>query len=67
MPYPWRICVSAIAGGVVGAGIYIPLSAWLADQSGLLGELQGLSWNLVPGLIIAGGLLGWWWAAKSQR
>jgi|AntAceMinimDraft_6_1070360.scaffolds.fasta_scaffold76679_2 hypothetical protein len=67
MAYLWRIGLGAIVGLALGAVLYVVTSNWLDQQTGGLRALQGLSWNLVPGLFIVGGLAGWVWAAKSQR
>lgn len=67
MAYLWRITLGAVLGGVLGASIYLLLAPWLEDQSGIVREMQGFAWNLVPGLFIVGGFLGWWWAVRSQR
>lgn len=61
----------ALAGGAVGfalaSTIYLLITPVLEASTGLLREMQGLSWNLVPLLtllgIVAGGLL----AARRAR
>ncbi|HSO92262.1 MAG TPA: hypothetical protein VLR70_14040 [Arthrobacter sp.] len=38
---------------------YLLITPVLEASPGLLRELQGLSWNLVPGLTLLGGVTGW--------
>ncbi len=45
-------------GGAVGVATYLLLTPVLEASTGLVRELQGFSWNLVPGLLIVGALLG---------
>jgi hypothetical protein len=54
--------VGAAIGLGVGAAIYLWLAPILEDSSGLVRELQGMVWNLVPLLTIGGSLAGWWFA-----
>jgi hypothetical protein len=51
--------VGAILGFVFGAVVYVLLTPALEASSGILREMQGLSWNLVPGLTLLGAILGW--------
>lgn len=69
-PTRGRRTVAAIIGGLiggtagllVGAGTYVLVTPMLEASEGLLREMQGLTWNLVPGLallgIVAGVLIG---------
>lgn len=54
----WGALVGAAAGGAAGVGLYLLLAPALEASSGWIRELQGFSWNLVPGLVIVGGLVG---------
>lgn len=51
--------VGAILGFAVGAVVYVLLTPTLEASSGVLREMQGFSWNLVPGLTVLGAVLGW--------
>jgi H+/Cl- antiporter ClcA len=51
--------IGAAVGFGVGAAIYLLLAPILEDSSGLVRELQGLLWNLVPLLTVCGALAGW--------
>lgn len=59
--------IGLVAGLALGALIYLPLSAWLETQTGLLRETQGLAWNLVPLLALLGGALGAGWVWRRGR
>lgn len=52
--------IGAAIGFGVGAAIYQLLAPVLENSGGLVRELQGLLWNLVPMLTICGSLAGWW-------
>lgn len=54
----WGALVGAVAGGAVGIGLYLLLAPVLEASPGWIRELQGFSWNLVPGLLIIGALVG---------
>lgn len=56
--------VGAILGFALGALIYILLTPVLEASPGFIRELQGLSWNLVPGLTVLGAVLGWMFARR---
>jgi hypothetical protein len=56
--------LGAILGFAVGAVVYVLLTPTLEASSGILRELQGLSWNLVPGLTVLGAILGWVLASR---
>jgi hypothetical protein len=51
--------IGALVGFAIGATVYILLTPILEASDGFVRELQGLSWNLVPGLTLLGGVLGW--------
>lgn len=51
--------MGAILGFAVGAVVYVLLTPTLEASSGILREMQGFSWNLVPGLTVLGAVLGW--------
>jgi hypothetical protein len=59
---PLAAVVGGLIGGVigllVGAGVYLLITPVLEASGGLLRELQGLSWNLVPGLAVVGAISG---------
>jgi len=63
--------LATAAGGAVGFGlgavIYLLVTPVLEDSSGLVRELQGLLWNLVPLLTAVGALAGWWLHARRPR
>ncbi len=60
------VLVGAISGFVLGAVIYFVLSPVLESQSGVLREMQGFAFNLVPGLAVIGGALGAWWGIRRR-
>jgi cell division protein FtsX len=49
----------AVAGFLLGWGIYALATPALEASDGLIRETQGLVWNLVPLLTVAGGVLGY--------
>jgi tetrahydromethanopterin S-methyltransferase subunit D len=53
------IIIGALLGGVLGSVIYLSLNPVLEASTGPLREMQGLLWNVVPGLTILGGVVGW--------
>lgn len=57
-----RTFVAAVVGGVlgfaVGSAIYLVVNPVLEGSSGLLREMQGLLWNVVPMLTLVGVALG---------
>jgi hypothetical protein len=52
----------ALGGGVLGFALgsvaYLLVTPVLEASTGLVRELQGLSWNLVPALTVLGAVLG---------
>ena len=50
--------LGAGAGFVVGAVVYLLVGPVLEASSGIVRELQGLLWNLVPFLTVVGALVG---------
>ncbi len=57
----------AILGFVVAYVVYVLVTPVLEASPGLIRELQGLSWNLVPGLTVLGGVVGWMLAGPRRR
>lgn len=55
----WGALGGAAAGFVLASAIYLLLTPVLEASTGWIRELQGLSWNLVPGLTVLGGAAGW--------
>lgn len=55
----WGALGGAAAGFVLASAAYLLITPVLEASPGLLRELQGLSWNLVPGLTVLGGVTGW--------
>jgi hypothetical protein len=53
------IVIGALLGGAVGSLIYLSINPFLEASAGPLRETQGLLWNVVPGLTIVGGVVGW--------
>src|SRR5690606_32768251 len=51
--------LGALTGFLVGWGLYAALTPVLEASEGLVRELQGLVWNLVPLLTVGGGALGY--------
>lgn len=62
----WGALGGATAGFVLASVAYLWITPVLEASPGLLRELQGLSWNLVPGLTVLGGVAGWM-AAGPRR
>ncbi len=67
LPIVIGVAIGAILGFAIGAGAYLLLDPWLESQSSLLREMQGLAFNLVPGLTLIGGGLGAWWGVRRNR
>lgn len=55
----WGALGGAAAGFVLASVAYLLITPVLEASPGLPRELQGLSWNLVPGLTVLGGVTGW--------
>lgn len=59
----WGILLGAAVGLAVGVPVYLILTPVLEASTGLVRELQGLVWNLVPMLTVlggaGGGVIGW--------
>jgi H+/Cl- antiporter ClcA len=66
-----RNFVAAVVGGLLGFAmgsmINHLLNPVLEESSGLLREMQGLLWNLVPMLTLVGVALGVWVVRRHQR
>ncbi len=63
-PHPtWTLMLFALAGAVLGlalgSGLYLIVNPILERASGGVQELQGLLWNVVPGLMAVGAVVGW--------
>jgi cell division protein FtsX len=54
----WGALIGGVLGFGVGAAVYLAITPTLESATGLIRELQGLSWNLVPGLTILGAVIG---------
>ena len=67
LPIVIGVAVGVIIGFAIGAGAYLLLDPWLEERGGLLREMQGLAFNLVPGLTLVGGGLGAWWGVRRNR
>ena len=62
----WWALGGGAAGFVLASTAYLLITPLLEASPGLLRELQGLSWNLVPGLTLLGAVTGWL-VAGSRR
>ncbi len=49
------------------SAVYLLITPVLEASPGWLREMQGLLWNLVPGLTVLGGLSGWMVAGRRPR
>lgn len=58
--------VGAAVGFGLGALVYLGLEPVLERSDGLLRELQGMLWNVVPLLTALGAVLGWRLAARRR-
>lgn len=65
-----RTFLGAVVGGLlgfaVGSAIYLVLNPLLEESGGLLREMQGLLWNLVPMLTLVGVALGVWGVRRRR-
>lgn len=59
--------VGAAVGLAVSSGIYLTLVPVLEESTGLVRELQGLLWNVVPLLTAVGAGAGWWAVSRRSR
>ena len=55
----WGALGGGAAGFVLASAAYVWITPVLEASPGWVRELQGLSWNLVPGLTLLGGVIGW--------
>lgn len=55
----WGALGGGTAGFVLASSAYLLITPVLEASPGWVRELQGLSWNLVPGLTLLGGVIGW--------
>ena len=62
----WGALGGGTAGFVLASVVYLLITPVLEASTGLLRELQGLSWNLVPGLTVLGGVTGWMLAGPRR-
>lgn len=58
--------VGGIVGLLAGGAVYALGSPMLERSAGLLRELQGPLWNVVPVLAVVGAAAGWALAARSR-
>lgn len=62
----WGALLGAMLGFVLASAVYLLITPVLEASHGWLREMQGLSWNLVPGLTVLGAFAGWM-AARPRR
>ena len=55
----WGAAGGGVAGFALASIAYLLITPVLEASPGWLREIQGLSWNLVPGLTLLGGITGW--------
>ena len=55
----WGALGGGAAGFLLASVAYLWMTPVLEASPGWVRELQGLSWNLVPGLTLLGGVIGW--------
>jgi hypothetical protein len=60
------VLLGGALGLAVGAAVYLSMNPVLERSSGLVREMQGLLWNLVPLLTVVGMVLGWWFARRRS-
>lgn len=63
----WAALGGAVIGFAVAAVFYVPITPVLEASTGWVRELQGLSWNLVPGLTVLGAVTGWVLAGRLRN
>lgn len=56
--------LGGIAGFAIASVVYLLVNPVLEDSTSWVRELQGMLWNLVPLLTVAGTMLGWWIASR---
>ena len=61
------VLAGATLGFVVSALVYVLAGPVLERSHGLVRELQGLLWNLVPLLTLLGAAAGWWTVVVYRR
>lgn len=54
----WGAIGGAAIGFALASIIYLAITPQLEASTGLVRELQGLSWNLVPALTVLGAVVG---------
>lgn len=66
-----RTVLAAVVGGLLGFAVgsvtYLVLNPVLEESTGLLREMQGLLWNLVPVLTLAGVALAVWGVRRRRN
>ncbi len=66
-----RRLLAGAAGAAVGFALaftfYLLIIPVLEGSTGLIRELQGLAWNLVPVLTLLGGIAGWLLSGSQSR
>lgn len=62
----WGALGGGTAGFVLASVAYLLITPVLEASTGWVRELQGLSWNLVPGLTVLGGVTGWMVAGPGR-
>lgn len=55
----WGALGGGTTGFVLASVVYLLITPVLEASPGWIRELQGLSWNLVQGLTLLGGITGW--------
>jgi H+/Cl- antiporter ClcA len=60
------ILIGGVLGLAVATGVYLSLNPVLEQSTGLVREMQGMLWNLVPLLTVLGMVLGWWFARRRS-
>jgi hypothetical protein len=61
--------LAAVVGGLLGfafgALLYVVANPYLEESGGIIRELQGFLWNVVP-LLTVGGAVGGWLLARRR-
>lgn len=63
----WAALAGAAIGFAIAAVFYVQITPVLEASTGWVRELQGLSWNLVPGLTVLGAVTGWVLAGRVRN